>query len=149
MMKTAFMVVAAALFTTGVAKTSETISSRAERVMAPAAWSAKDPADSLYREARAALSKGDYAKAAELFRKINRDFPNSDYAGEALYYQAFAEYRLGGSDRLRSALQSLTQIQSRYPDLAKRSDARALRTRVCGELAKQGDEACGSRNPCD
>jgi HEAT repeat protein len=144
MMKTAFMVVAAALFTTGVAKTSETISSRAERVVAPAAWSAKDPADSLYREARAALSKGDYAKAAELFRKINRLFPDSDYAGEALYYQAFAEYRLGGSDRLRSALQSLTQIQSRYPDLAKRSDARALRTRVCGELAKQGDEACAA-----
>ena len=143
-MKIAYLVVTAALFTTGVAKTTEKISARAERVIAPAAWSAKDPADSLYREARAALGKGDYAKAAELFRKITRQYPNSDYAGEALYYLAFSEYRLGGSDRLRSALQSLTRIENNYPDLAKRSDARALRTRVCGELAKQGDEACAA-----
>ena len=143
-MKIAYLVVTAALFTTGVGKTTEMISARAERVMAPAAWSKKDPADSLYREARAALGKGDYAKAAELFRKITRQYPNSDYAGEALYYQAFAEYRIGGSDRLRSALQSLTKIENNYPDLSKRSDARALRTRVCGELAKQGDEACAA-----
>jgi HEAT repeat protein len=113
-------------------------------VMPPEAWAAKDPADSLYREARAALGKGDYAKAAELFRRINRQYPNSDYAGEALYYLAFSEYRLGGADRLRSALQSLTQIETKYPDLAKRSDAKALRTRVCGELARQGDEACAA-----
>ena len=143
-MKIAYLVVTAALFTTGVAKTTDKISARAEGVIAPAAWAAKDPADSLYREARAALGKGDYAKAAELFRKITRQYPNSDYAGEALYYLAFSEYRLGGSDRLRSALQSLTRIENNYPDLAKRSDARALRTRVCGELAKQGDEACAA-----
>jgi HEAT repeat protein len=144
MMKIAYLVVTATLFTTGVVKTTDQIPARAVGVIAPAAWSAKDPADSLYREARAALGKGDYAKAAELFRKINRQYPNSDYAGEALYYLAFSEYRLGGSDRLRSALQSLTRIEDNYPDLAKRSDTRALRTRVCGELAKQGDEACAA-----
>jgi len=162
MMKIALMVVTAALFTTGVTRTTETISSRADRagraaraditasveelssVIAPAAWAPKDPADSLYREARAALGKGNYAKAADLFRRINRQYPNSEYAGEALYYLAFSEYRLGGSDRLRSALQSLSKIETSYPDLAKRSDARALRTRVCGELAKQGDEACAA-----
>jgi HEAT repeat protein len=144
MMKIAYLVVTATLFTTGVTKTTERISVRPEGIVAPAAWSAKDPADSLYREARAALGKGDYAKAAELFRKINKQYPDSDYAGESLYYLAFSEYRLGGSDRLRSALQSLEKIQDDYPDLAKRSDARALRTRVCGELAKQGDEACAA-----
>jgi HEAT repeat protein len=144
MMKIAYLVVTATLFTTGVTRTTEKISVRPEGIVAPAAWSAKDPADSLYREARAALAKGDYAKAADLFRKINKQYPNSDYAGEALYYLAFSEYRLGGSDRLRSALQSLTKIEDDYPDLAKRSDARALRTRVCGELAKQGDEDCAA-----
>jgi tetratricopeptide (TPR) repeat protein len=144
MMKIAYLVVTATLFTTGVTKTTEKISVRPEGIVAPAAWSAKDPADSLYREARAALGKGDYAKAAELFRKINKQYPDSDYAGEALYYLAFSEYRLGGSDRLRSALQSLEKIEDDYPDLAKRSDARALKTRVCGELAKQGDEACAA-----
>jgi len=144
MMKIAYLVVTATLFTTGVTRTTEKISVRPLGLVAPAAWSAKDPADSLYREARAALAKGDYAKAADLFRKINKQYPNSDYAGEALYYLAFSEYRLGGSDRLRSALQSLTKIEDDYPDLAKRSDARALRTRVCGELAKQGDEDCAA-----
>jgi len=143
-MKIAYLVVTATLFTTGVTRTTEKISVRPLGLVAPAAWSAKDPADSLYREARAALAKGDYAKAADLFRKINKQYPNSDYAGEALYYLAFSEYRLGGSDRLRSALQSLTKIEDDYPDLAKRSDARALRTRVCGELAKQGDEDCAA-----
>jgi HEAT repeat protein len=144
MMKIAYLVVTATLFTTGVTRTTEKISVRPEGIVAPAAWSAKDPADSLYREARAALGKGDYAKAAELFRKLNKQYPDSDYAGEALYYLAFSEYRLGGSDRLRSALQSLRKIEDDYPDLSKRSDARALRTRVCGELAKQGDEACAA-----
>ena len=143
-MKIAYLVVTATLFTTGVTRTTEKISVRPLGLVAPAAWSAKDPADSLYREARAALAKGDYAKAADLFRKINKQYPDSDYAGEALYYLAFSEYRLGGSDRLRSALQSLTKIEDDYPDLAKRSDARALRTRVCGELAKQGDEDCAA-----
>jgi HEAT repeat protein len=150
MMKTAFLVVTAALFTTGVARTTDTISTRVAHVgkvaavLAPEAWATKDPADSLYREARAALAKGDYKKAADLFSKISKQYPNSDYAGEALYYKAFAEYRIGGSERLHSALNSLSQIETSYPDLAKRSDARALRTRVCGELARQGDEMCAA-----
>jgi len=162
MMKTVFMVITAALFSSGVMKTSETAAKRADRLagprrsaatalvnnslsdMAPAPWAFRDPADSLYREARAALAKGDYARAADLFRRIYRQYPASAYAGESLYYQAFSEYRIGGSDRLRSALKSLSLIQSRYPDLSRRSDAKALRTRVCGELAKQGDEACAA-----
>ena len=87
-MKIAYLVVTATLFTTGVTRTTEKISVRPLGPVAPAAWSAKDPADSLYREARAALAKGDYAKAADLFRKINKQYPDSDYAGEALYYLA-------------------------------------------------------------
>jgi HEAT repeat protein len=158
MMKTAFMVVAAAFFASGVAKTTDKVPARGEKsgrvastikatslsMIAPAPWAAKDPADSLYREARAAFGKGDYKKAAELFRRINAQYPQSEYAGESLYYLAFSEYRLGGSDNLHSALNSLSLVQTRYPDLAKRSDAKALRTRVCGELARQGDEACAA-----
>ncbi len=157
-MKTAFMVVAAAFFASGVVKTTDKVPARGEKsgraasaikaaalsMVAPAPWAAKDPADSLYREARAALGKGDYKKAAELFRRINAQYPQSEYAGESLYYLAFSEYRLGGSEHLHSALNSLSLIQTRYPDLAKRSDAKALRTRVCGELARQGDEACAA-----
>ena len=156
-MKTAFMVVAAAFFASGVAKTTDKFPARGEKsgraatikgaslsMIAPAPWAKKDPADSLYREARAALGKGDYKKAAEIFRRINAQYPQSEYAGESLYYLAFSEYRIGGSDHLHSALNSLSLIETRYPALAKRSDAKALRTRVCGELARQGDEACAA-----
>jgi HEAT repeat protein len=158
MMKTAFMVVAAAFFASGVATTTDKVAARGEKsgraasaikvtslsMIARAPWAAKDPADSLYREARAALGKGDYKKAAEIFRRINAQYPQSEYAGESLYYLAFSEYRIGGSDHLHSALNSLSLIETRYPALAKRSDAKALRTRVCGELARQGDEACAA-----
>jgi TolA-binding protein len=152
------MVVAAALFTTGVAKTTDTISERSARghsetvaraavgasEVVALAWAQSDPADSLYREARAVLARGDYSKAAELFRSLYRQYPNSDQAADALYYLAFAEYRIGGTDRLRSALSSLTTIQQRFPSRAKSGDAKSLRTRVCGELARQGDEGCAA-----
>jgi HEAT repeat protein len=159
MLKTAYMVVAAALFSTGVAKTADTISARTRagqietvaytsrdlaNVIARAPWAPMDPADSLYREARAVLARGDYARAADLFRRLYQQFPNSDYAGESLYYRAFAEYRIGGTDHLRTALSSLTTIQDRFPSLAKSGDAKTLRTRVCGELARQGDEGCAA-----
>jgi len=158
MLKTAYMVVAAALFSTGVAKTADTISARTRaghietvayasrdlaNVIARAPWAPMDPADSLYREARAVLARGDYARAADLFRRLYQQFPNSDYAGESLYYRAFAEYRIGRTEHLRTALSSLTTIQDRFPSLAK-GDAKTLRTRVCGELARQGDEGCAA-----
>ncbi|HUQ20657.1 MAG TPA: HEAT repeat domain-containing protein [Gemmatimonadaceae bacterium] len=159
MLKTAYMVVAAALFSTGVAKTADTISARdragrvegvkvASRAMTDvitrASWVQIDPADSLYREARAVLAKGDYARAADLFRRLYQQYPNSDYAGESLYYRAFSEYRIGGTDRLRSALSTLGTLQNRFPDRAKSGDTKTLRTRVCGELARQGDEGCAA-----
>jgi len=160
MMKIAFMVVAATLFAGGASQTTQTTIRGVEKtparsapasyiaaswsVAAPAPWSAKDPADSLYREARAALGKGDYSRAAELFRRISRQYPQSDYAGESLYYLAFSEYRIGGTDHLRSALGSLDRIKDRYPTLSKAGDAKTLRTRICGELARQGDEACAA-----
>jgi HEAT repeat protein len=158
MFKTTYIVVAAALFTTGVAKTADTISERSARghsetvasaavgagEIIASAWAQKDPADSLYREARAVLARGDYSRAAELFRSLYRQYPSSDQAADALYYLAFAEYRIGGTDRLRSALSSLTTIQQRFPSRAKSGDAKSLRTRVCGELARQGDEGCAA-----
>src|SRR5688500_11456646 len=46
------------------------------------AWQQGDPADSLYRAARAALNRNEYRQAAELFRRIPRSFPRSVYAGD-------------------------------------------------------------------
>lgn len=107
----------------------------------PEPWAVADPADSLYRLAREAMSRGDYKRAAEIFHRIPERYPQSAYAGQALYYEAFSLYRSGGDDDLRTARSRLDQLKEKYPTVAK-SDGANLLTRVCGELAKRGDETC-------
>jgi HEAT repeat protein len=107
----------------------------------PEPWAKADPADSLYRAAREAMSRGDYKRAAEIFHLIPQRFPQSAYAGQALYYEAFSLYRNGSGDDLSTARDRLNQLKQRDAKIWK-SDGAVLLTRVCGELAKRGDEAC-------
>src|SRR5258708_5253691 len=44
------------------------------------AWAPQDPADSLYRQAQQAMSRGDYRRAAALFKDLPVKQPNSVYA---------------------------------------------------------------------
>src|SRR5690606_2572724 len=67
----------------------------------------QDPADSLYREARQLLNRGDWRRAAERFAAVANHRPPSGYAADALYWQAFALHRIGGITELRQALASL------------------------------------------
>jgi HEAT repeat protein len=107
----------------------------------PEPWAKADPADSLYRLAREALSRGDYKRAAQIFHQIPERYPQSAYAGQAMYYEAFSLYRSGGDDELSAARDRLNQLKQKYPSVAT-GDRTTLMTRVCGELAKRGDEAC-------
>jgi HEAT repeat protein len=109
----------------------------------PAPWAKADPADSLYRLAREALSRGDYKRAAEIFHRIPERYPQSAYAGQALYFEAYALYRVGGEEELGTARDRLKLLKQRYPAVANK-DGDPLLTRVCGELAKRGDESCAS-----
>ena len=109
----------------------------------PEPWAKADPADSLYRLAREALSRGDYKRAAEIFHRIPERYPQSAYAGQALYYEAFALYRSGGDDDLSTARDRLNQLKVRFPAIMKK-DGDPLLTRVCGELAKRGDQQCAA-----
>lgn len=97
---------------------------------------AQDPTDSLWRAARAALNRGDYASAANLYGDLVRDYPNASRAGDALYWAAFALYKNDDLARARSLL--VTQ-QRRYAKAATLRDGQALLARVQGALAKQGD----------
>jgi HEAT repeat protein len=101
-----------------------------------------DPADSVYRAATAALQRNDYRNAARLFSTVPQRFPRSASAGDALYWQAFALYRLGGMENLRGAIASLNKLKASYPraKTATGGDADDLTMRVHGELAKLGDE---------
>ena len=109
----------------------------------PEAWAKGDPADSLYRLAREALARSDYKRASELFHRIAENYPQSAYAGQALYYEAFSLYRSGGGDDLSKARDRLNQLEKQYPSAAA-NDRATLLTRVCGELAKRGDESCAA-----
>ncbi|HEX5387045.1 MAG TPA: HEAT repeat domain-containing protein [Gemmatimonadales bacterium] len=109
------------------------------RSEAPAPWLQGDPADTLYRAGRAALNARDYRRAADEFGRIVARYPKSGYAADALYWRAFALYRLGGQSDLHLALGSLRAQRDTYPKAATRGDAAALERRIQGELARRGD----------
>ena len=51
---------------------------------APRTATPVDPADSLYRLARAALTDGDFRRAATLFQQVIDRYPDSEFAPDAL-----------------------------------------------------------------
>ncbi len=106
---------------------------------APSAWAPQDPADSLYRAAQQAMNRGDYRRAATLFKDLPVKQPNSVYASDALYWEAFSLYRVGGTTELQEALAVLDQRKSKYPAGRMRGDADpALATRIAGVLSARG-----------
>jgi HEAT repeat protein len=105
------------------------------------AWAPEDPADSLYRRARELLNRGEYRQAAGAFRDISTKFATSQYAASALYWQAFALYRIGGVAELREALTALETQKTKYPSAKTESDVGTLQARILGALAQRGDAA--------
>lgn len=105
----------------------------------------QDPADSLYREAREELNRGNYERAATLFRRIRERFPRSDYTPDSFYWEAFALYRTGSTDRLRVAAELLEQQARAHANAPTRSQANVLATRIQGRLAAQGDPDAAQR----
>ncbi len=110
------------------------------RTIAPQGWAPQDPADSLYRQAQQAMSRGDYRRAASLFKDIPVKQPNSVYASDALYWEAFSLYRVGGTTELQEALAILDARKGKYPvGRLRGGDADpALATRIAGVLSARG-----------
>jgi HEAT repeat protein len=115
------------------------VSFRQPAVAPPAPWAQDDPADSLYRVAREALNRGEYRRASEAFRDIPVRYASSRYASDALYWQAFALYRIGGTEELRAARTVLQSQSAKFPNARTQADAEALSTRILGALATRGD----------
>jgi HEAT repeat protein len=106
---------------------------------APQGWAPQDPADSSWRQAQQAMNRGDYRRAAGLFKDIPVKQPNSVYASDALYWEAFSLYRVGGTTELQEALSVLDQRKNKYPAGRMRGDADpALATRIAGVLSARG-----------
>jgi hypothetical protein len=112
---------------------------RAPVLPAPRTTQPADPADSLYRLARAALTDGDFRRAATLFQQVIDRFPDSEFAPDALYYRAYALYKSGNSSDLKQAVLALDRQATRYPKAGTLSDGKQLRASIMSEQAKRGD----------
>ena len=111
---------------------------------APLGAQSANRADSLYKAGQTALSRGDYQTAGSLLTRAKAANPKGPRAPQALYWTAFAMYRDGGDRSLASALATLDILSSEFPRHSVLRDARDLRVRVCGVLARQGDERCAA-----
>jgi HEAT repeat protein len=109
------------------------------RLVPPASNHIEDPADSLYRLARRAMADEDYDGAARVFLQLVERYPQSDYAGDALYYRAYSLFQLGARRDLHDAIASLDEQARDYPKASTRDDARTLRTRIEAAQARRGD----------
>jgi HEAT repeat protein len=102
-----------------------------------------DPADSVYRAASQLINRGDWRRATELFAELVDRYPKSAYVGDAMYWQAFARYRIGGTRELETAARILESLVAKAREPRRRgapnADAATLLSRVYGELASRGN----------
>ncbi len=99
----------------------------------------EDPADSLYRAARTALSAENYRGAAAQFKQLREKYASSKYTADTFYWEAYARYKQGNSEDLREA-RRLLQVQAElHPRAATASDRSTLLAQINGKLARQGD----------
>jgi HEAT repeat protein len=106
-----------------------------------ASWAPRDTADTLWRSGRIAISEEAWKDAAWYFARLVERYPTSTYAGDALYWQAFALQRVGGSSDIRTAVRALEMQKEKYPRSATyvSGESSALLTRLNGRLARAGD----------
>jgi HEAT repeat protein len=107
-----------------------------------------DPADSIYSIGREAFNRQDYSRAAARFSEVIAKYPNSRQVSAAAYYQAFALYRVGTLESLRTSLKVLEANAQRFDydyNKSYRSDAPALQARVLRALADRNESGADAK----
>jgi tetratricopeptide (TPR) repeat protein len=94
--------------------------------------SGSSDATTVFRSARDLITDGDWAKAQAKFDEYITSFPNEKNLDAALYWKAYADYKLTKYSQCRSALDVLL---AKYPDSNWRDDARVLLAQVPGGSA--------------
>ena len=117
----------------------------ADPAMKGARWYQGDAADSAYRAAYALFSRQEYRTAADRFAEVRAKYPTTRYFCDAAYYEAFARYRLGTPNDLRTAYRVLDGMGSRCADASRSEDVPELAARVDGVLARLGDGGATER----
>ena len=81
----------------------------------------------VFRSARDLITDGDWAKAQAKFDEYVTSFPNEKNIDAALYWKAYADYKLAKYNQCRSALDTLL---AKYPTSNWKDDARTLLAQV-------------------
>jgi HEAT repeat protein/TolA-binding protein len=128
--------------------------------MPPAPWAQGDPADSVYRVARNALNVGEYGRAARMFQDIQQKYPKSAYQADAIYYEAYARYKVGTTDELEKAAKLLEPLATKTMNVsnsssndgfyaarrgASDSEVATLYNRINGVLAQRGNRDAANK----
>ena len=86
-------------------------------------------ATTVFRNARDLITDGDWDKAQAKFDEYITSFPNEKNIDAALYWKAYADFKLARYNKCRSALDVLL---AKYPNSNWRDDARVLLAQVPG-----------------
>ena len=86
-----------------------------------------EPEDSVYRLAHEVLNRGDYGRAAQMFKDIAQKYPKSVYANDLPYYEAWARYKIGTTEELRTAAKLLEPRASKLTGVVTRVEQQQLR----------------------
>ncbi|HEU4714163.1 MAG TPA: HEAT repeat domain-containing protein [Pyrinomonadaceae bacterium] len=102
--------------------------------------SSNTTATTVYNAARDLITDGNWAKAQEKFREYVNSYPNEKNLDAALYWMAYAQYKLTNYDQCR---ETLAKLLEKYSDSTWRDDARMLLAQVPGALlaAARADQA--------
>lgn len=121
-----------------------------------------EPEDSIYRLAHDVLNRGDYGRAAQMFKDIAQKYPKSVYATDLPYYEAWARYRIGTTEELHTAVKLLEPRVSKLQGAvvassngssnvyyqrrgANDGDVAGLYARINSALAQRGDREAADR----
>lgn len=102
---------------------------------------AGDEAEAAYREARRELNRSAYERAAREFARVHEQFGETKWAADAMYWDAFARYRVGRTQELQQAMELLEQQKLRFPHAETIVEAEELAMRIQAALAERGDGA--------
>jgi len=96
-------------------------------------------ADHKMQEARAALNQARYEQAAQLLEEVYDLERENLAAGNALYWQAFARYKMNRTTDLKVAVELLRLQQEEYAASETAAEGETLLARLYGELAERGE----------
>ena len=91
------------------------------------------------QEAREALNQARYQEAARMLAEVYELENGREAAGNALYWQAFARYKLHKTSELKVAAELLRLQQEKYASAETAAEGEALLARLYGELAQRGE----------